>query len=532
MDTNSDNRPSHHHHHKRRRPTRWWWLVAVAALTLLAGACSGSDGDETSSDAGGTEDSETEASDESDDAMEEFDEGDDEAMEDEGASVQPSTTIAAIQGDTDSDDDAATDESAEPSAEDGASPDGPLGTGGASVTPTAADLGRKLIFTAFLNVGVDDVPAASTEATSIIEGLGGFLFGQSTEGGAQPRSELIFKVLPNDFNLALERLGTVGELRNQTVTTDDVTERVVDLQSRIEVAELGVARLRTALEETIGLEDYAEVERLLLDRESELEVMRGQLRTLQDRVDLATITLVLTQDRVENQIEVRITSYPGFDEGRACPGSGDLRVEENSEVTICFELTNLGDQTLTDVVLTDSVLEIGSDTELIPVFGELTELAPGQSVLVAYETEVERTLRLRTRVVAIPTDGSSTEPAGPSVTGQDEAEIRTFPSEDGPGFGDGFGAALGVLRGLWTVVTVTIGFLLPLLILTPLVVLGWRAFGALRRRRPSRASGPSAPPGPPGHGGPAGPGGPGSVPGPVVPPPPAPPAGVTSSEES
>ncbi|MEL6982229.1 MAG: DUF4349 domain-containing protein, partial [Actinomycetota bacterium] len=397
------------------------------------------------------------------------------------------------------------DAAGEPEEADG---DSALGAGGASVTPTAADLGRQLIFTAFVNVGVDDVPAASAEATSIIESLGGFLFGQSTEGGSQPRSELTFKVLPADFNLALERLGTVGELRNQTVTTDDVTERVVDLQSRIEVAELGVARLRIALEETVGLEDYAEVERLLLDRESNLEVMRGQLRTLQDRVDLATITLVLTQDRVENQILVDISSYQGFDDGRACPGNGDLRVEENTEVTVCFELTNAGDQTLTDIALTDSVLEIDADTELVPVFGDLTELAPGQSVLVAYETEVERTLRLRTRVVAIPTDGSSSEPAGPSVSGQDESEIRTFPSEDGPGFGDGFGAALGVLRGLWTVLTVTIGFLLPLLILTPLIVLGWRAVRAIRQRRPSRPAGPSGPAGPP--------------PGPVVPPPPAP----------
>ncbi len=128
------------------------------------------------------------------------------------------------------------------------------------------------------------------------------------------------------------------------------------------------------------------------------------------------------------------------------------------------------------------------------MFGDLSELAPGQSVLVAYETEVERTLRLRTRVVATPTDGASSEPAGPSVTGQDNAEIRTFASEDGPGFGDGFGAAIAVLRGLWTVLTVTIGFLLPLLILSPLVFLAWKGVSALRGRRPARP-GPGSGPG-------------------------------------
>jgi len=500
MYRNSDDHTSHHH-----RPTRWWWLaVLAAALALLAGACSGADGDD--SEAGAEDaamaDFDAESSDESEEM--EF-EGDDAAMdeddameEEEAAAPQPATTIAPS-GETEGD----VDTEVEQGSDRAEGTSGPLGAGGASVTPTAADLGRKLIFTAFLNVGVDDVPAASAEATAIIEDLGGFLFGQSTEGGSQPRSELTFKVLPDDFNRALEQLGTVGELRNQTVTTDDVTERVVDLTSRIEVAELGVARLRVALEETVGLEDYAEVERLLLDRESQLEVMRGQLRTLQDRIDLATITLTLTQDRVENGIEVWVTSFEGFDEGRSCSGDRDLRVEENTDVTVCFELTNTGDQTLTDIVLTESVLEIDGDTELIPVFGDLAELAPGQSVLVAYETEVERTLRLRTRVVATPTDGASSEPAGPSVTGQDNADVRTFASEDGPGFGDGFGAALAVLAGLWTVVTVSIGFLLPLLILTPLVVLAWRGVSALRRRRPLRSA---------------------SVPGPVVSPPPSAPS--------
>ncbi|MDH3683179.1 MAG: DUF4349 domain-containing protein [Acidimicrobiia bacterium] len=375
---------------------------------------------------------------------------------------------------------------------------GQLGTGAATVTQTAADIGRKLIFTANVHVGVDDVAAASAEATSIIEGLGGFVFGQNTVGGAEPSSELVFKVLPEDFNRALEQLGTVGELRNQSVSTDDVTERIVDLESRIQVAELGVERLRAALEGAATLEDYAEIERLLLDRESELEVMRGQLRTLEDRVDLATITLLLTQDRVENAIDVRISTYQGHDTGESCPGQEGFTVEAGSDVTVCFDVVNIGDQTLTDIVITDTVLEIDGDTQLIEVFGSLDELAPGQSALVAHEINPERSLRLRTRVVAVPTDGVNPGPSGPSVSTQVSFDLRTFEPDSDPGFGDGFSAALSLLQGLWIAVTVVIGFLVPLVVLVPFVLLAWWGWRSIRRRRPPAVT--AAGPGSPGNG--------------------------------
>ena len=56
--------------------------------------------------------------------------------------------------------------------------------------------------------------------------------------------ELTFKIAPESFQTALARLGDIGEVRTQNVTADDVTERVVDLQSRITTAEASVDRLR------------------------------------------------------------------------------------------------------------------------------------------------------------------------------------------------------------------------------------------------------------------------------------------------
>jgi len=75
-----------------------------------------------------------------------------------------------------------------------------------------------------------------------VAAMGGVLFGQETTSGPEPRSVLTIKVLPANFAAAMERLAGLGTLVSQTVYADDVTERVVDLQSRITTAEASVER--------------------------------------------------------------------------------------------------------------------------------------------------------------------------------------------------------------------------------------------------------------------------------------------------
>ena len=388
---------------------------------------------------------------------------------------------------------------------DRASADGDLGSSGAAQGLDAQSLGREIIFTARLSVDVDNVAESGAEATRIITDIGGFVFGQETSGGNEPRSEITFKVRPEDFPEALEALGGIGELRNQSITTDDVTERVVDLNSRIEVAQLGVERLRNALEDAPNLEDFAEIERLLLARESDLEVMRGQLRTLRDQIDLATITLTLVQDRVDNLLSLGVTVYEGHDNGARCPASsiGDQRFEPGNEVTLCFVARNDGEQTLRDVSVTETALAIDSNEQLITVFGE-DELRPGQSFIQAIEIEVERDLFLRIGATGIPTDGVSDEQAAPTVSTEANPRIRVNEDAVDPGFGDGFGAGVELLSRIWTVAVVVVGFLLPLLVLVPLLALAWFALRRLRaskqtkeaeRRAASMPPPPAAPPG-------------------------------------
>ncbi len=470
-------------------------LAFLTALVLLFAACGASEQSDT---AAGLAQVSDEADDEAAEAMEDVaSDGDaseepvaDVATNAVATSLAPSRELEDSQAQAAEDggeDAAATDEegvSEEVESEPGESND--LGAGAvASTQQTAADLGRKIIFNAFITVEVDDVGVAGQEASDIIAGLGGFIYGQETETGSSPRSTLVFKVLPEDFDAAIEALGTVGELRAQSITANDVTERIVDLATRIEVAELGVDRLRATLTNTTDLADYAELERLLLERETELEVMRAQIRNLQDQVNLATITLTVTQDQINHGIQVAATIYEAHDGGQSCPGDGVDSVPQGTDVTICYEVVNTGEEPVVGITIIDPALGIDGADDLKLVFGALDRLEAGQSTILAFETKVERDLNLRSKVTARPANVDG-EVSGPSIDARVGTRLNTYLEPTEPGFFDGFDAGVNVIKTVWSVGKVLIGFLLPMLILLPFLVLAWLGVGRLRRAQSNR----------------------------------------------
>ena len=367
-----------------------------------------------------------------------------------------------------------------------------LGSGGVEpVVFQTSGFGRDIIFTADLTVAVPDVATAGEEATRQIQLLGGFLFGQRTTGDPTPMSILTFKVSPNDFQEALDRLGSIGELRTQNVSADDVTERIVDVQSRINTAEASVERLRALLEGAVDIKTIVELENELLQRETQLETMRGSLRTLEDQVALATIVLTITEAESRPAVSLNVTTYPGHDGGLSCPGSSGMTVDQASEVTVCFEIFNVGDTLLTDFELRDPVLDVEFD-DLIVIFGDPgTPMEPGESIVLATETVAERSLRTQTTVTATPVneDGDvlSTRKAANTVA----MFIQAVDPGGIPTFAEGLAASWGLLVDVVQVLILMAGALIPFFWVPILLWLGWR-FMKRRTDTDESGSGPTS----------------------------------------
>lgn len=365
-----------------------------------------------------------------------------------------------------------------------------------ALTPT--DLGRDIIYTAEVSVQADDVEAASREAVAIVQGLGGIVFSQNTRTEPNPRTDITFKVLPQNFSTALERLSGVGKLVDQSISSDDVTEIIVDLRSRIITAEASVDRLRNFLQEATDLEDVAELERELLDRETTLERLRGQLRTLENQVDLATITLTITQSpTVLPDTGIRVTAWVSEDAGDPCLGVQNITVEPDAEVYLCLEVENIGTSALTDVEVSTRNLRLNLDN-FKTVQGRFDRIEPNELMAAVLELPIEegrlagrvatRGLPIELEVTATPVNFDGT--ALDEVWGESVVWVQVDTDDALPGFGDSVSDGASGVVAVFSVILILVGVLLPFLpIIAAIAALIWW----IRRRRNRKAELPPPP---------------------------------------
>lgn len=419
-------------------------LSLFLAFTLVLAACSG--GDDSTDSASG----DTESFDGGDDAAVAVEEMESEAMEETAADeVSADAEARGLEG---------------------------AGSGGLSDAAglPVVDTGRDIIFTATVGVEVEDVVVAGQEASTAISGLGGVLFGQVTTSQGVPRSTLTFKVPPAQFQTALTRLGDIGFLRDQVITADDVTERVVDLESQIITAQLSVDRLRGFLEQATTLTEIADLEQQLLTRETSLEQLRGQLRTIEGQVSLATITVTFTQKLPGPELTVEQTAYLGHDDGTTCPGLDELDGDEGELITVCIRITNSGDTILDDLDIRDEGLGLEID-DFAVVDGSLDQpLAIGASITVVAELEAEPFRDGRAQVTANPVSAGGADLLLGRVAGRDDLDLNIAEDTSLPGFLDGLSTGWTAMVQFISVLVLVAGFVLPFIWIIPLVWFGRR----------------------------------------------------------
>src|SRR5436190_11847688 len=151
----------------------------------------------------------------------------------------------------------------------------------AAETPTPAQANRKLIRNATLELEIISFDDAVQKITAFAKEERGYVATTSSEKQANGKlsGQVVVKILPENLDRFLQKIRGLGELKNQTLGTEDVTKAYFDTDARLKNARVMEQRLIDMLKTKTGkVSDLLQVEKELGRVREDIEKMQGELK--------------------------------------------------------------------------------------------------------------------------------------------------------------------------------------------------------------------------------------------------------------
>jgi hypothetical protein len=159
----------------------------------------------------------------------------------------------------------------------------------------------------------NNVPTATNRAEQIADGVGGYL---SAENVDRDSATVTLSVPQAQLDGVLGALAKLGQVTSQQQQSQDVTDQLVDVASRIATQQASVARVRQLLNQATSISDIVQIEGELTTREADLESMEHQQDELTGQVAMSTVNLTITRTTSPPPAQA-VGPAPGFGSGIA-----------------------------------------------------------------------------------------------------------------------------------------------------------------------------------------------------------------------
>lgn len=167
-----------------------------------------------------------------------------------------------------------------------------------SPPPSGVAENRKLIRNAELDLQVTSYETAVQRLTNLATEEHGFVATQNSSKlpNGKLQGTVVIKIPPDNLDRLLQKARDLGELKNQTVVSEDVTKTYFDTDARLRNAKRMEERLLEMLQKNTGkVSDLLQVEKELGRVREEIEKMQGELKYYDALVQYATITILLAE---------------------------------------------------------------------------------------------------------------------------------------------------------------------------------------------------------------------------------------------
>jgi len=172
----------------------------------------------------------------------------------------------------------------------------------------AADTAR-VVKTGSLDLVIPEGDFAGTvdHITARATGLGGYVAESTTsEAGEAPRGSITVRVPSTAFDQLLTDLRQLGEVEAVTSRGTDVTAQFTDLAARLSALTATSDRFLEVLSGARNVGDIIAVQDRITGVQTDIEVLQGQQRLLEDQAGLGTLAVTLAEPGAEAVVVVEV----------------------------------------------------------------------------------------------------------------------------------------------------------------------------------------------------------------------------------
>jgi len=170
---------------------------------------------------------------------------------------------------------------------------------------------RMVIKNASLSIVVEEPGITLDSITKLADDLGGFVVSSNfyqiqVDGGLEvPQANITIRVPAEKLDQALAEIKSgAGEILNETVSGQDVTQEYTDLGSRLKNLENAEAQLQEIMDQAWETEDVLTVYNRLVEVQEQIELIKGQMQYYEQSAALSAISVNIQANEAVQPLKI------------------------------------------------------------------------------------------------------------------------------------------------------------------------------------------------------------------------------------
>jgi hypothetical protein len=166
---------------------------------------------------------------------------------------------------------------------------------------------QKVIKTSYISLEVTDFYEAANTIEDLAEKYRGYTSNVSAQNyGGRIIGTVTIRVPAEYFEDIVQDIEKIGELQEQNISLEDVTEEYIDLTARLENLKRQEERYREILDMATTVEDVLKVETQLERIRGDIESFQGRLNYLDNKIQYSTVQVLISEpETIVHEAKIR-----------------------------------------------------------------------------------------------------------------------------------------------------------------------------------------------------------------------------------